>query len=84
MPLKVVAPRAAIVTAINSFNPGYHDDYHRVKGLAKPYLAAPTAANAARLAGVLETVLINWGAGSRKAPSVAALPASSAPPLLSS
>lgn len=75
MPLIVVAPHSAIVTAINSFNPGYHHDYHSVKGLATPYLAAPTEANAALLAEALETVLINWGAGSRKAPSVRALPA---------
>ncbi|WP_241082640.1 hypothetical protein [Achromobacter xylosoxidans] len=75
MPLTVVAPHAAIVTAINSFDPGYHHDYHLVKGLATPYLAAPTEANAALLADALGTVLVNWGAGSRKAPSVRALPA---------
>ncbi|WP_141217869.1 hypothetical protein [Bordetella genomosp. 5] len=75
MPLTVVAPHAAIVTAINSFNAGYHHDYHLVNGLAKPYLAAPTEANAALLARALRTVLTNWGAGSRKAPGVQELPA---------
>lgn len=75
MPLTVAAPHEAIVTAINSFNPGYHRDYHLVKGLATPYLAAPTEANAALLADALKTVLVNWGAGSRQAPNVQALPA---------
>lgn len=74
MPLAVVAPHADIIKAINSFNHKYHHDYYVVNRLAAPYLAAPTEANAIPLADALKTVLINWGAGKRKAPSVQALP----------
>jgi hypothetical protein len=75
MPLNVVANQARIIAAINNFSAGYHGDYLLVKGLAAPYLAAPTAANAAALAQGLSAVLYRWGAGRRRAPAVQPLPA---------
>lgn len=74
MPLTVVAPHAAIVTAINTFNAGYHRDYSLVKGLSAPYMRAPTVANAAPLATELRAVLYRWGAGKQKAPNVQPVP----------
>jgi len=74
MPLTVVASHAQIVAAINGFNAEYHRDYLFAKGLAAPYLVAPTAGNAAPLAQGLSSVLRRWGSGKRGAPTVQPLP----------
>lgn len=70
MPLTVVASQAEVVTAINSFNAVYHDDYALVRGLAAPYFLKPTAQNSELLANALSEVLYRWGAGRREAPTV--------------
>lgn len=70
MPLTVVARRETIVDAINSFKATYHDDYYLVNGLARQYLVDPIEEKAALLADALAGALVNWGAGSRRAPNV--------------
>ena len=63
-----------MVAAINSFPAAYHEDYFSTSPLATAYLQSPpTGPSATALAGKLISVLGNWGAGGRKAPSTATL-----------
>lgn len=70
MGFSVTSTSGAITAAVNAFNSSYHADYFTVRGLAKTYLATPPSAiTASPLAGALRSVLTNWGAGKRGAPS---------------
>ncbi|MDP9531238.1 hypothetical protein Q7L38_01545 [Pseudomonas protegens] len=75
--LRVIGEEQDIRSAINSFNSSYHEDFFRVREVSKAYLATPTPHNAELLADVLRNALLNWGAGSRKAP-ILHLPAEAA------
>lgn len=60
-----------VVNAINGFDAGYHLGYRRAATLRQDYLGmgAPSIACATALATALDTVLRDWGAGVRKAPT---------------
>jgi hypothetical protein len=71
MPVDIVGTHEDIVNAINCFSQDYHNNFFTVRALARPYLdAAPIPATVVPLANSLRDVLIRFGAGERKAPSL--------------
>jgi hypothetical protein len=70
MSLRLLAREGAITRCIDSFSPQYHRDYAEVRRLAKDYLSpACQRDQTKRLAVELHRVLLNWGAGRRRAPA---------------
>lgn len=69
MSFNVTSKQGAITTAVNMFNEKYHEDYFKIRYLAKSYLATDTLATVSPLADALIDVLTSWGAGRRAAPS---------------
>ncbi len=70
MNMHVSASARVIARAINRFNPDYHREFFSTRRAAKRHLAQPNASNAERLAKSLQSALLNWGAGRRRAPRV--------------
>jgi hypothetical protein len=70
MILKVNDDDLQITNSINRFRTDYHKDYFIVREISRKYLSdsKPNSATVALLAKGLRQVLINWGAGKRKAP----------------
>jgi hypothetical protein len=67
---EIAADAEAIAKAMDDFDAGYHQDFLRVKKVARSYLARPVTATAGPLAGELRAALKKWGAGGRKAPQL--------------
>jgi hypothetical protein len=71
MTLQIIANQEQIVAAINGFPDNYHQDFFRVRALARTYLAEPQyAVTVDPLSHELRRVLANWGAGRREAPQL--------------
>lgn len=67
--LRLIGNPEDITSAINDFRLSYHEDFTRVRSIAKAYLASSAPENrATRLAEHMHQALGNWGAGLRKAP----------------
>lgn len=70
MSLRLLDREGAITRCIDSFSPQYHRDYAEVRRLAMDYLSSACQRDQTqRLAVELHRVLLNWGAGRRRAPA---------------
>lgn len=69
--LRLVGHAKDVSSAINEFRLSYHVDFGNVRAVAKLYLGSETPEDhAPALAEALYRALSNWGAGSRKAPTL--------------
>jgi hypothetical protein len=59
-----------VTDAINDFKTQYHKDFFATKNAAEEYIASHNLENCIKLARILKSVLMSWGAGKRRAPSV--------------
>ncbi len=68
--LKIIGDEIQLLNTINGFPKDYHTDYFIVREISRKYLSEskPNNATVTSLAKALQQVLINWGAGGRKAP----------------
>lgn len=77
MPVNLTTVQVDVTKAIDDFEESYHHQFFAVRALASPYLAAGQLDSGCvpPLAAELRRVLIEWGAGKRKAPHVKSLAA---------
>lgn len=68
--MKLTGDEIQILNTINSFRKDYHNDFFIVRDISKKYLSDSNLCSSTitSLARALRRVLINWGAGGRKAP----------------
>lgn len=74
MNLQVLGNSSKIAQAIDAFPSGYHADFFCVRTVAREYLdcaaTGPSKDTTRHLAKRLRCVLMNWGAGKKKAPKL--------------
>jgi len=70
MRLRLTESSIGIATTVNAFSRVYHDDYFRVRPIARKWIAEESRAGATsnELIRQVRRVLLSWGAGKREAP----------------
>jgi hypothetical protein len=74
--VRITGSAEEVSKAVNDFSADYHDDFARVRKLARVYNAEgspPDEGNVSELSRKLRCVLGNWGAGRREAPKMVSL-----------